>query len=117
MKEHFDWGDLIYDEHRQGYWRKSTINYHSSVSTSNMEQDSRNESLGKEKTPALDLPCTLIVASFRKRPSDVDGLSAKYVIDGIVHAGLLPDDTSKEIKEVRFQQRQSRQECTIITIY
>ena len=117
MKEYFDWEDLIYDEQRQGYWRKTTTDHHSSVSPSDVEQDSRNESLGKEKTPALDLPCALIVTSFRKRPSDVDGVSAKYVIDGIVRAGLLPDDTSKEIKEVRFQQRQSRQECTIITIY
>ena len=117
MKEQFDWEDLIYDETRQGYWRKTTTDHHSSVSPANMEQNSRNESLGAEKAPALDLPCTLIITSFRKRPSDVDGLSAKYVIDGIVHAGLLPDDTSKEIEEIRFRQNQSQQECTIITIY
>ena len=51
-----------------------------------------------------DTPVCIIVNSYRKRLCDPDGISAKAVIDGIVKAGILSDDTTKQISEVRFKQ-------------
>ncbi len=58
--------------------------------------------------------------SRRKRLVDVDGVSAKSVIDGITASGLLVDDTTKYIKEVSYSQEKCKKgeaEETIISIY
>jgi hypothetical protein len=47
---------------------------------------------------------------------DPDGISIKAVLDGIVHSGILPDDNSDIIEEVRFTQEKSDTEETEITI-
>ncbi len=69
-----------------------------------MEPDISNESVGEEKTKRLDTQCNIYIHSFRHRLADADGVSAKAAIDGIVNAGVLRDDTTHSIKEVRFIQ-------------
>jgi len=54
----------------------------------------------KRCNPRYDLH----VHSIRKRLVDIDGISAKAAIDGIVKAGLLSDDSAKEIREIKFTQ-------------
>ena len=56
------------------------------------------------------------IHSIRKRLADPDGISAKAVIDGIVKAGLLKDDTAKEIKEIKYSQEKGIEEKTLITL-
>ena len=58
----------------------------------------------------------ITVHSVRKRLTDSDGVSSKAAIDGIVEAGLLKDDSPKEVKEVRHSQEQGSEEKTIITL-
>ena len=51
--------------------------------------------------------------------ADPDGISAKWAIDAIVKAGVLKDDSPKEVKEVRFSQEKigtEFEEDTIITL-
>jgi hypothetical protein len=42
--------------------------------------------------------------SYRSRLADADGISAKAAIDGLVMCGILADDSTKEIREIRYQQ-------------
>ena len=58
----------------------------------------------------------IIIHSFRKRLADPDGISAKAAIDGIVQAGILKDDSAKEVEEVRFKQYKSNEEKTVIEV-
>ncbi len=61
-------------------------------------------------------PVTIFVHSIRKRMCDMDGISAKAVIDGLVKEGVLWDDNPCFVKEVRFTQEKGKEEKTIITI-
>ena len=59
------------------------------------------------------------IHSRRKRLVDPDGLSGKALIDGLVHADILPDDNAGIISSVTFSQekiRKGEEEETIITI-
>jgi len=65
-------------------------------------------------------PVCIIIHSYRRRLADPDGISAKAALDGIVRAGILADDTAKQIKEVRFKQTKIKapeEEKTEIIIY
>lgn len=72
----------------------------------------------KEPTP-FDSPVNIHVHSCRKRLIDADGISAKAAIDGLVHSGLLEDDSPQWVKEVSYSQEKAgkdEMEETIITI-
>ena len=73
----------------------------------------------KKKIKGFTSPVSVHVLSIRKRLADADGISAKYAIDGIVKAGLLADDSPKEVKSVSYSQEKTKkgeEEKTIITI-
>ena len=93
----------------------------STIPPTNLEQTLGNEPLGAKKVERLDSSgrFCLHFHSFRHRLVDPDGLSAKYVIDGLVLAGICPDDSAKEIQEITFSQEKiptAQQEQTIIEI-
>ena len=74
--------------------------------------------LKKEVTP-FDSPVSIHIHSKRKRYVDADAVSAKAAIDGLVHAGLLVDDSPAYVKEVSYSQEKTAQneaEETIITV-
>jgi len=84
-----------------------------------MESYSCNEAPRPYENEAFNTPVIITVHSFRYRLADPDGLCAKYHIDAIVKAGLLVDDTTKEIQEVRFRQTKiskPEEERTVITL-
>jgi len=87
------------------------------VSAPHVESSPGDESLGTEKITRLAVPCRIHLHSIRRRLADSDGICGKYVIDGIIHAGILPDDSPEEVKETSFSQEKSNQERTIIKIY
>ena len=72
--------------------------------------------LPADETPAFDTPVNIRVISYRKLKHDPDGVSVKAVLDGIVRAGILADDSSKQIKKVTFESRKSKDERTVIVI-
>ena len=91
-------------------------NNRATLPATNMEQNISDESMGKEKTKGLDSRVIITVTSYRKLNHDPDGISAKAVIDGIVRAGLLPDDSAQEVKKVIFESVISKEEKTVIEI-
>jgi Holliday junction resolvase RusA-like endonuclease len=57
--------------------------------------------------------------SHRTRLADADGISAKAAIDGLVHAGVIRDDSTKEVREVSYLQvkvKNKNEEKTVIQI-
>lgn len=90
-----------------------------SLPYANMEPDPCNESKRSNAMQKINKPVVISVHSRRYRFADPDGISAKWAIDAIVKAGVLVDDSAKEVKEVRFSQEKISKEFeedTIITI-
>jgi|TARA_Y100000310_G_scaffold37766_1_gene35413 hypothetical protein len=83
----------------------------------NMEPNIGNAPLGKKEITRHDSRICIHVHSIRKRLADTDGISAKAVLDGIVKAGLLKDDTTEFIKEITYSQEKGTPEETIISAY
>lgn len=78
-----------------------------------------DEPLGKTHGEAACSPrFTLRITSFRARLIDPDNLCAKYVIDSLRYAKLLPDDTAQHVKEVIVRQEKcdKKEERTEIEI-
>jgi hypothetical protein len=51
--------------------------------------------------------------------ADVDGVSGKAVLDGLVLAKIIADDTTKEVKEVLFSQtkvKNKTEEKVVVTV-
>jgi Holliday junction resolvase RusA-like endonuclease len=86
------------------------------ISITDMEQNTSNASVAEEKAKGLDTRVAITVTSYRKRDHDPDGISVKAVLDGIVRSGLLPDDSTKYVKEVTFKSIISKEEKTVIEI-
>jgi Holliday junction resolvase RusA-like endonuclease len=86
------------------------------VSSSDVEQGARNASLGAQKVTGLAAPCRIHIRSIRQRLADADGISAKAVIDGLRHCGILADDSPEYVQEVSYSQEKGMPEKTIITI-
>lgn len=82
----------------------------------NLEPVVSDAPLAAETVQRFTSPVCIHVHSIRKRLADVDGISAKAVIDGIVKAGLLDADTTEQIREVTFSQEKGHPERTIITV-
>jgi hypothetical protein len=91
--------------------RNRTANTHA-----NVEQDLGDAALRACQVARVSSPCRVVFTHLRTRLADEDGLSGKAVLDGIVLAGVLPDDSTKQVSEVSHRQIKSRVEKTIITI-
>jgi len=67
--------------------------------------------------PRFTAPICLHIHSVRNRLADSDGISAKAVIDGLIHAGILANDSPEFVKQVTYSQEKTKdKEETIITI-
>lgn len=93
-------------EDKEGYYigTAKVIGSCDSVCYANLESAFRNAPLEAKKGPRFDSPVRITVVSYRQRLCDADGVSAKAAIDGIVHSGVLTDDSPQFVKEVRYQQ-------------
>ena len=68
---------------------------------------------------AFDKAVDINIHSKRHRLTDADGLCAKWVVDSIVDAGILRDDSPRYVKSVTFSQEKigaKEPESTIVTI-
>ena len=86
------------------------------VPIANMESTDANAAFSADEDTAFNTPVNIHVISYRARNHDPDGVSVKAVLDGIVAAGILADDSSKQIKKITFEGRKSKEEKTIIEI-
>lgn len=89
------------------------------VSLADVEQSSWYAALVEEGVTPFTTPVGIHIHSKRKRLTDADSISAKAAIDGLVHAGLLQDDSPKYVQEVSYSQERTEKdepEETILTI-
>ena len=89
---------------------------HTSVSIADLEPDTGNAAFSTYGFETLDSPVNIRVISYRKLKHDPDGISAKAVIDALVRNGVLADDSSKQVAQVSFESRKSKEEKTVIEI-
>lgn len=96
---------------------KNESNHRTALPAANMEPATGNESMAKKEMPRFDSPVAIHVISYRKRKHDPDGISAKAVLDGIVRAGVLIDDSWEQVKSITFESRKTQgEEKTLIEI-
>lgn len=81
-----------------------------------LEQDSGNAPLAANGVEAFTSQVCLTFYHTRKRVADLDGLSVKAAIDGLVAAGVLATDSPKQVAEIRVIQTQGSPEETKIVI-
>jgi len=89
------------------------------IPTTNVESFIKYEPLSEDGTPKMDTPFSIRVISIRRVNHDPDGVSAKAVLDGLVHAGFFSDDSAKQVKQISFESRKTRkgeEEQTIIIL-
>ena len=68
---------------------------------------------------AFSSPVDIVFHSRRRRLTDPDGASCKWALDAIVKAGIIQDDSPKEIKSITFSQEKislSEPETVTVTI-
>jgi len=82
----------------------------------NLEPVISDAPLAAEEVARFNSPVRVHFHSIRKRLADVDGISGKAVLDGIVIAGVLADDSPEFVKQVTHSQEKGVEEKTIITV-
>lgn len=75
-----------------------------SFSSSDLESATCHESLAEKGSTRLDKGCRIHFHSRTQRLADEDGRSCKAALDGLVIAGILPDDNAKFVKEITHSQ-------------
>ena len=101
------------------YGTATVLNDNAASKATNLECTALNASLPACKSPLFDSQVGIQIHSYRTRLVDVDGVSAKYAIDGLVMGGIIANDTTKEVREVIYTQtkvKNKSQEKTVITI-
>ncbi len=89
------------------------------LSVADLESNPSHAPVAEKETEGLDTRVDITVTSYRKRIHDPDGISVKASLDGIVRAGLLPDDSTKEVRQVTFKSiicKKDEAEKTVIEI-
>ena len=84
--------------------------------TSDLESDTEHESLSERANGYFNTLVNIRVISYRRLNHDPDGVSVKAVMDGIVRAGILADDSAEQVKSITFESIKSKEEKTIIEI-
>jgi hypothetical protein len=82
----------------------TVIGCNAADSVADMESVIGHASLEAKEGTRFDSPVRITVVSYRSRLCDADGISAKAAIDGLVHAGILQDDSPEFVAEVRYKQ-------------
>jgi|SRR3990167_9330481 len=74
-----------------------------------------HEPLGAQKVKGFDRPVNITYLDRRGRLTDPDGGFTKYFTDSLVSAGLLRNDTSREVNKIdRIQTKSKEEKLTII---
>lgn len=104
---------------RRQLQRKLDSQGSASDSVADVERDSVQSATNEDADTAVGKRYCLHIHSKRSRLTDPDGVSAKAAIDGLVGAGLLPDDSPKYVAQVTFSQEKvaKSEEETVIEIY
>lgn len=85
-------------------------NNQATVSIADLESNTGNESMAEGKATPDDSRCSIHLHSRRKRLTDADGVSGKAAIDGLVHGGILVDDSPEYVQEVSYSQEKIKKD-------
>jgi hypothetical protein len=104
--------EFVYDS-RTGTHRpaEAVDNDNDSGQVADVELPASSEPVAACKGAAFDSRVDIEIVSYRSRLADADGISAKAAIDGLVAAGILRDDSAKEVSEVRYRQVKVKNEA------
>jgi Holliday junction resolvase RusA-like endonuclease len=91
-------------------------NNRTTIPAPNVEPHLSDAAVDTKKVKRFDSLVSIKVTSYRARRHDPDGVSVKAVLDGIVRAGILADDSTEQIKSITFESIKSKEEKTIIEI-
>ena len=89
---------------------------HDSTTDADVEPAIGDAPKSQNKTPRISTPCRVHFHHVRGRLADIDGISGKAVLDGIVRSGILADDTPEQVAEVTHSQSKGKPETTVITL-
>jgi hypothetical protein len=104
--------EWIYDSRTGTHRPAEAVNHnHDSGQAADVELPTSRQSVAACKGAAFDSRVSITIVSYRSRLADADGISAKAAIDGLVMCGILADDTTKEISEVRYRQVKVKNEA------
>ena len=101
------------------YGTASVINDNHPRKATNLERLVGDEPLETGGRSAFDSPVSIRIDSYRCRLADVEGLSSKAVLDALVLAKIIADDTTKEVTEVLYSQtkvKNKTEEKVIVTV-
>ncbi len=90
-----------------------------SRAVADLESRLGHASLAKEAPPRFDGPVGIRIVEYRHRLADPDGACAKYLLDAIISAGVLPDDSAKFVKKIEKEQikvGRDKSEMTVVEI-
>jgi hypothetical protein len=97
--------EFVYDSRTRTHRPAEAVdNDNDSGQAADVELPTSSEPVATGKGAAFDSRVSVEIVSYRSRLADADGISAKAAIDGLVAAGILRDDSAKEVSEVRYRQ-------------
>ena len=85
-----------------------------------MESNFSDAPMGARKTEKVDSRLIIAITSYRWGKHDPDGVSIKAVLDGLIRARLLRDDSTEYIQKICYRSiktKKKSEEKTIIDIY
>jgi hypothetical protein len=104
--------EFVYDSRTGTHRPAEAVNHnHAAGQAADVELPASRQSVAAGKGAAFDSRVSITIVSYRSRLADADGISAKAAIDGLVMCGILADDTTKEISEVRYRQVKVKNEA------
>lgn len=117
--QHLKSSNLSEEAKKQAVIKYEASNRNSGMSTNRKSNVELAEILPLEilESKRFTSPVRVSFHSIRQRLPDMDNLSGKAVLDGIVKAGILQDDSAKQIPERPIHTAEiGKEEKTIITI-
>jgi len=98
-------------------YRKKKNGDNTPHSVADMEPASRNESVPTYAGETFDSPVHIDIYSRRKKKTDIDNISGKAALDGIVNCGILETDSPDQIESYQVHKPEiSPVEQTVIVI-
>ena len=85
-------------------------------SVADLEPNIGDAPVAANATPTFDTQVRITFHHTRARLADIDGLSGKAAIDGLVEAGILSTDSPKQVTQVNHCQTKGKPEETRIVI-
>ncbi len=102
--------------HTEDWIEVNEDNNNTPLPATDLEQDSSDAPVAEKDAARFNSRVNIKVTSYRKLKHDPDGVSVKAVLDGIVRAGLLSDDSTQQVKSITFESIKSKEEKTVIEI-